>query len=681
MLKLSIAPLFVCLLFLSSALVQDAAAQGTADQKEKKIPGISTVVIVTDTKTDEAQESITQKVNVIYDDHIAAQASSVRNISELLQYQPGLSVTVLSRNDANWGSYGGLGPKYNSYLLDGMPIDSFVDTMSLDPWAFARIETHQGPASVMYSNYLSADFAGTQAPLAGISNLILKERIDKPETRILIDGGSWNTVGARFYHQDHKGNLHYFMGATYEQSDYTDYGAPNSWLGMLDDPSYKKMKFYGKATYFAGSRQKFSLFAQHTLHSGFTGRPNRDYDHNYDTVNGAYSNQVNDRLNFQLKIGFRNYDRRWGDDNYPTSLALVDHSGVQQKIVPTDLTFNWKHHGDSTFSVGADSQYATYRTYTEANAPAVTGNDATSLSAGLYLQEKLVTGNWVLRAGGRFNYTADHYDLIGGSTPGLSDKSWSKFLWSAGARYNFGKKFSAYSNAGTSFISPAAKSVGGTLNANDFGIVGRNGQLPNPDLKPESGIGSDFGFDFIPIERLTLGIRGFYNKISDAIVDNVVSRTPSQTKSVNAGNARSAGFELIYDHHVSHRIRLFTNYTYTASRISNPFDHDQEGAALSFVPDYVVNAGFEMSLPATFKLSPYLHAVGTYYDSTSKSGRSTFGPYQVLNLKVEKALYHTDTHTVLLFADLNNITNRRYLMPWQFRDPGFNVMGGLDFGF
>jgi hypothetical protein len=64
-----------------------------------------------------------------------------------------------------------------------------------------------------------------------------------------------------------------------------------------------------------------------------------------------------------------------------------------------------------------------------------------------------------------------------------------------------------------------------------------------------------------------------------------------------------------------------------------------------------------------------------------RSGRSTFGPYRILNLKVEKALYRADTHTVLLFTDLNNITNRQYLMPWQFRDPGFNVMGGLDFGF
>ena len=54
-------------------------------------------------------------------------------MAEIFQYQPGTFASVLSRNDANWGSYGGLGPKYNGYLLDGLGIDSFVDTMSLDP--------------------------------------------------------------------------------------------------------------------------------------------------------------------------------------------------------------------------------------------------------------------------------------------------------------------------------------------------------------------------------------------------------------------------------------------------------------------------------------------------------------------------------------------------------------------
>jgi outer membrane receptor protein involved in Fe transport len=279
------------------------------------------------------------------------------------------------------------------------------------------------------------------------------------------------------------------------------------------------------------------------------------------------------------------------------------------------------------------------------------------------------------------NHIADTYNLISGAAPGLKDKSWTKFLWSTGARYNFSNKLAAFANVGTSFISPAAKSVGGTLNPGDAGVVGRNGQLPNPDLKPESGIGSDFGIDIAATERATFGIRGFYNRISDAIVDNVVSNTPSQTRSVNAGDARAYGLELVYEHYVSDKVHFFTNFTKTATRISNPFDKDQEGAALSFVPGYIFNAGLDWNATSTWKLTPYLHAVGKYYDSTSKSGRSAFGPYQVLNLKIEKTLIRSDSYTIVLFTDLNNLTNRQYLMPWQFRDPGFNILGGLDFRF
>lgn len=639
-------------------------------------------VVVTESKTPQLRKNVTQKIQVIESVEIDRTPTANRNIAELLQYQPGTAVNVLSRNDANWGSYGGVGPKYNSYLLDGLPVDGFVDTMSLDPWSFDRVETHQGPASVLYSNYLSMDFAGNQSPLAGITNLILKDRIDRALTRVAIGGGSWNTFQGRLYHQNRKGRLHYFFGATHEASDYTNYGTDNSWLNILNEPSYKKTKLYGKATYYLGrDGHSISFFAQHTTHDGFAGRPNRDYNHAYDMLNAIYSNEVNARLTVRMKSGFRNYDRRWGEDNYPSSLLLREHDGVHQKIFPTDLTFFVKHSGDSLLTAGADTQYATYRTYSEVTGPAVRGNDATALSGGVFVQEKVVKGNWVLRVGGRFNSTSNSYNLISGSAPGLRDQSWNKFLWSAGARYHFLDGFSVFSNFGSSFIPPAAKSVGGTLNAADQGVAGRNGQLPNPGLKPENGLGMDFGADFRPMAQATMGIRVFSNRINDAIVENVVSNTPSQSMSVNAGKVRSAGFEIPYEQKLNERVKLFANFTRTWTKIANPFDLDQNGGAIPFVPDYVANAGFTTSLPRGVTVAPYLHGVGTYYDSSSRAGRGAFGPYQVLNVRVEKMLTRTDDSSTMLFADLNNLTNRRYVMPWQFRDPGFNIFGGLEFRF
>jgi iron complex outermembrane recepter protein len=672
--------LALILLAAFAAYAQTPADPGTAAPASE--PPRYSVEVVTDAKIPQEQKNVTQKVIVLDNADLGSLTPSNRNVADLLLYQPGVAVTTLSRNDANWGSYAGLGPKYNSYLLDGLPVDGFVDTMSLDPWALHRVETHQGPASVLYGNYMSADFAGVQAPLAGVTNLILREKVDRTLTHALVGGGSWNTLNTRLYHQERRGNLHFLFGANYEQSDYTNYGTPNSWLNILEDPSYQKTKIYGKATYYLGrDGHRISFFAQRTLHSGFAGRPNRDYNHGYSTLNAAYANEVNQRLTVQLKAGFRNYGRRWGEDNYPASQALREHDGVRQNILPAELTFNVRHAGDSVLTFGADTQYATYNTYAETTGPAVTANDATAITGGMFVQEKYVRGGWVLRAGVRFNRTANAYNLIGGGAPGLRDQSWNRGLWSAGARYNFSPRFAVYSNSGSSFIPPAAKAVGGTLPASDRGVAGRNGQLPNPALKPESGIGGDFGADAHIARGAVAGARFFYNRVGDAIVDNVVSANPSQTISVNAGNARSYGFEATYDHDVTDRVRLFANFTRTSTRIANPLDRDQDGAAITFVPNYTLNAGAKFQFGRGFSVAPYLHASGTYFDSTSLKGRGEFGPFQIVNVRLEKEVARTAECKVILFTDINNLTNRKYVMPWQFRDPGFNVFGGFDFQF
>ena len=640
-------------------------------------------VIVTDTKIAQPQESVTQKVAVVYAEDLDKLATEKRNISELFKYESGQFVNPLSRNDANWGTYGGMGPKYNSYLLDGLPIDSFVDTMSLDPWAFDRAELHKGPASVLYSNYLTMDFAGNQTPLAGTTNLILKDKIDQQATRLLTGYGSWNTTNTRLYHQDHKDNFHYFFGVNYEKSNYTNYGTTPSWLNMIDDPNYEKTKVYGKLAYYFNDTDRLSAFVNHTGHTGDAGRPNRDYDHRYDIVNLDYFKQVNNQVNVQAKTGYRGYDRSWNEDNYPTNLGLREHDGVQQEIFPSDLTVNVKHSGNSILTAGVDSQFASYSTYSETNGIRTTGNDVTSKSYGVFMQDKylLADDKLILRGGGRFNRTEHSYDIISGSVPGENSKSWDKGLWSTGVRYNLMQEVAVYTNVGTSFTAPSAKSVGGTLLASDAGIPGKNGQLPNPNLNPESGIGYDVGIDVQPRKNLKLGLRGFLNQVDDAIVENVISKDPSQSKSINAGKATSYGLEISVDHKFAKAFSWFANLTYTSTKVDNPLDADQNGSDLSFTPDYLANLGVSTILPGELIISPYLQLVGHYYDSTSRSGRSEFGSYGVVNLKAQKTIYTTEKYTVLASLDLNNLTDQKYKMPWQFQDPGFNTFASLEVRF
>jgi outer membrane receptor protein involved in Fe transport len=661
---------------LSLLLVSLAQGQET---REGKGTYLMDPVLVTATKDLQPEKVITQKVDVVYDEEFEQYVFSNRNISEILKYQPGNFVNVLSRNDANWGSYGGLGPKYNVQLLDGLPIDSFVDGMSLDPWAFDRVEVHRGPAAVMYSNYLTQDFSGNEAPLAGIANFVLRDKVDDPRSRIALGYGSYNTRNGRFYHQGKGGDFHYFFGGNYEQSDYTNYGTPNSWLNMIDDPEYKKTKLYLKTTYFfKPDGHKLSLFVHHTDHRGDAGRPNRDYDHTYDTVNAVYQNQLASWLNVQLKAGWRGYDRTWNEDNYPTNLALREHAGVTQDIFPADLTFTLKHWDNSALTFGADYQFAHYETFSEVSGVRTKGNDSDASNVGIFAQENFVLSDWVFRLGGRFNYTKYEYDLLGGSVPEVRDKSWDKILWSAGIKYNATERLAFYTNAGSSFLTPSAKSVGGTLLASDFGVSGKNGQLPNPDLQPESGIGTDLGSTYRITGTFQVGIRGFYNVVDDAIVENRVSLDPSQTKSVNAGKARSYGAELEVKHQLKKYLQWFATFTYTDTKIENGVDPDQDGADVPFVPNYVANLGITLDLPWDIKISPYLHAVGEYYDSSSKSGRLQFGPYEVVDLMIQKGLFTGESYRMNLNIELHNLFNRKFEMPWQFQNPGFEAMARIE---
>jgi outer membrane receptor protein involved in Fe transport len=644
---------------------------------EKETAQLSEIV-VTASKAPKTAGNVTQKVTIIHREQIESTVIGRGNIAELLIYEPGVFVSPLSRNDANWGSSGGLSQKYNTCMLDGMPIDAFVEPQSLDPLAFQRIELQRGPAAVLYPNYLSMDFSGNQSPLTGTTNLILKERIDTSQTELDAFYGSYNTYGAKFYHQQNAGDLHLFFGGRHEASDYTDYGSEGSWLNMIDDPEYEKTKLYLKTTLFLGDSDdhKMSLFVNQTGHTGDTGRPNRDFDHQYQTVNAAYALPLSNDVAANLKVGYRHYDRAWEQDNYPADLSLASENGVEQYIIPADISVTVQQGENNLLTVGADYQSADYETWSETDRKRV-GNDAQAQQYAIYFQEELALDSFIVRLGGRYAHTEHDIKLLSGSEPGDKGDSWDKFLWSAGVRYHANDKLSFYTNAGTSFVAPSLKSVGGTIALSDLGVAGRDGHLPNPDLEPEEGIGSDLGVHWQPAARLKLGARGFYNIIDDQIVQIVVTQNPSQSQDINAGDTTSYGVALELRHDFLDWLGWFANYTYTHTEISNDNDPDQDGAQVPFVPEHMGNIGMDLRLPYNMTASVYLHLAGEIYDSSSKQNRTGFDSYELLNASIKKRVVDSQSYRLDGYVELYNITDNQFKMPWQFQDPGFSALVGF----
>ncbi len=645
-------------------------------------------VIVTASKTLQSAGNVTQKIDVIRSSELENLITGNRNLAEAIQYLPGNAVSVLSRNDANWGTYGGLGPKYSTYMLQGLPIDAFVDPMAVELLAVDRIEVQRGPASVLYTNYLSQDFAGNQCPLTGTVNLVLKEKIDTTRTMIGLSGGSYNTLNGNIYHQNHFGRLHIIAGGSYEKSDYTNYGSEGSWLNMIDNPQYTKGKLFLGLNYFMDKdeRHKISVFANGTMHRGDVGRPNRGYDHQYKLMNFAYSFKLNDVATLKAKVGYRNYDRSWQEDHYGNQtlaldeqLQLASDNGVKQSIVPADFVFTLKHRENSTLTLGIDYQTAKYETWGQtAGLVKTTANYASAHQTGIYAQEELRFGSLIVRGGARFNSIAYHINKLGGDVPGNNTQSWNSFLWNAGIKYVSKIGLNPFVNIGTSFMTPGLKSIGGTINIEDFGVAGKNGQLPNPELKPESGLGMDAGFDFRFSSFGSVSVRAFQSVVDDAIIDNVVSQNPSQTQSVNAGKTTSKGLELSIKYKLSKRLDMFANYTALDTKITNKIDTIQDGARIPFVPDNVANLGLTLHLPYRVQAAAYVHFSGKMYDSSNKADRQEFDAHEIVSMHFSKDVQLGKNRNLSLFLNLYNITNNKYLMPWQFQDPGFSFMAGVN---
>jgi len=659
-----------CLLFtglLTLSLLQVFAQESVKDTIT--IEGIT----VTASKTPQSIGNVTQKIDIIDSKEIIKVVSGNRTISEAMMYKPGSSVSSLSRNDANWGTYGGIGAKYSTYMLQGLPIDAFVDPMSLDLSAIDRIEVQRGPASVIYPNYLSQDFAGNQSPLAGTINLILKEKIDKPLTSFSTAYGSYNTLNGQFYHQGKTQNLNYYAGANYESSDYTNYGTANSWLNMQKNPEYKKTKLFGGATWYpAGNeKQKFTLFVNKTFHTGDAGRVYRGFENEYGTINAGYSIELNDRMNLQAHMGIRNYNRSWQESNFGVIDTLKSNNGVDQTIVPVDISLTIDHGKENIFIVGSDYQGANYSTWSDPlKGYQSFGNKSTAMQSGIYAQEELHISGLIWRAGLRYNYMKNNIELVDGGAPGETTKEWNSFLWSTGLKYKFNSDFSLFANAGNSFLTPGLKSTGGTIKLSDKGVVGHNGQLPNPNLKPESGLGVDIGTDISLPSNFKVSVRGFYLSVNDAIIDNVVSQNPSQTQSINAGKTTSKGLEAEVKQIISNNIQWLANYTLMKTKVKG-------AGTVPFAPEQVANLGVNLSTSYGLSFSPYLNYNNGFYDSSDKAGRSFFKPGALLNINVSQVLAKTESYKVEAFGNFYNVTNNKYEMPWQFQNPGFSMMAGI----
>jgi outer membrane receptor protein involved in Fe transport len=321
--------------------------------------------------------------------------------------------------------------------------------------------------------------------------------------------------------------------------------------------------------------------------------------------------------------------------------------------------------------LGSDFQTADYATWSDPlNGYPLFGNKSKAIQSGIYAQEEFHVSKFILRAGMRYNYIKNTIELAESGALDEDTEKWNSLIWSTGIKYKINSDISIAANAGNSFITPGLKALGGTISAADRGVIGRNGQLPNPDLIPESGLGADLGADANLPLNFKVSVRGFYTSITDAIIDNSVSEEPSQTQSINAGETTSMGVEAEVKQVLSNNIQWFANYTYMNTKV-------KDAGTVPFAPEQIANAGINITTSFGFSISPYLNYNNGFYDSSNETSRNFFKPGALLNINAIQVLSETETYKIEAFGNFYNVTNNKYVMPWQFQNPGFSFMAGI----
>ena len=191
----------------------------------------------------------------------------------------------------------------------------------------------------------------------------------------------------------------------------------------------------------------------------------------------------------------------------------------------------------------------------------------------------------------------------------------------------------------------------------------------NPNLKPETSLGYDLGFEqTLAKQTVTFGVTYFHNNITNLITPNATF-----TSNENIGHATTFGVESFAEYKPRDDLTLRANYTFT---IANDELLHQE---LLRRPRNKASLDTRWQIAEPALLWASLLYVGPWADvnrAGTVSGLRANG-YTVINLAGTYDL----GHGLSAFARVDNMLNRHYQNPTGFLQPGVSAFAGVKLAF
>lgn len=645
----------VAALIISSRLM----AQDSQQANDSLISSLDEVVL-TSHKYSKKQSETGKVVSVINRQQL--DRSSGRSVADILNTVAG--TTIIGANNSPGtnltASIRGSSAGNVLILVDGIPVnDPSVITNYFDLNLFAidqieRIEILKGGQSTLY---------GSDA-VSGVINIITRKASSKKiNVTAGLAGGSYSTFKQNIGLSGTNNKMNYSFGYTHLGSKGFSSAYDSTGNAGFDKDGINQHAVNGNMLFKLSSKIQAKLFGSYSYYkadldaSAFTDE--KDYTVTNDNAQGG-AGLVFDHNNGALHFNYLfNYvSRNYLDDSTYKSSPYVDYSKSLYvgRSHFAELYNNWKWTNWELLA-GVDFRYNnTFQRYfsTGGFGPynSLLNNKMSQLSP--YASVIYKSGNELnIEAGGRWN----NHSVYG-----------NNFTYTFNPSYLINRKIKVFANLYSAYKVPTLYQL-----YTDPGAGG------NKDLQPEKGTIGELGTEIFASKALRFRIVGFYRNTKDAIL---YTYNPNTFESLyrNVSEQQNYGAELEASY-VAGKLSITANYTYTDGKTESAFDgtgtelsKDTSYYNLYRIPKNAFNLTVGIQATKAFYASASLRAVDNREEYIYGSTPETLKGYTTIDLYAEYKF-----NKLTAFADLRNITNKKYFDWLGYNTRRFNFMAGVNF--
>ena len=590
----------------SSAFAEQPIIDSSSDSTEEQMTVFGKAYRNTATKTALAPIDTPQAISNV--DSKTLNLRGVKSVAEALRYVPAVNTELRGGAVSRLDLFNIRGFINYQNFYDGLPLmfNGWNLQPQIDSIALEQVEVFKGPTSVLYGNI----------PPGGMVNLIAKSPQQEQSTDVTITGGS----------RDHKefsidstgqiadSNLSYRVVALARkkegQADTSEeerYVLAPSLDWQLSDKTLVNFNVYyqndpsaGIYTSVPGAGSVLSNPNGKLDPSTFTGDENwNTYEREVLMLGYKINHEFNNNWAFLMNARYMDADA-YQENTYNTALqsdmrtvgrnAYLTDEKSQSFVIDNQISGRFNTGVlEHNVLLGFDYQQLDSRIiYKDASAPSIdvfnpnhqqidgsslnftytTDFDLESNQVGLYVQDQLVLGNWIVIAGGRYDeYEQTSTDHASGADTAAAIKQ-DNFAFRLGGLYNFDNGLAPYVSYAQSF-EPV---VGADRHGNAF--VPSTGEQWEAGLKYES---ADMSKTFVV-------------SLFNITKQNDLTRDPTGTPydKVQTGETQSRGVEVEANTMLTDNMDLAASYTYMDMKVTED-NTGLEGQTPIWVPKHAAN--------------------------------------------------------------------------------------------